>query len=413
MMDRNQAMKVLMIAPQPFFEPRGTPISVLQRLQGLSALGCQVDVATYHVGEDVAIAGVNIIRAPRIPFIHKVKVGPSLAKIPLDIVLFFFTVWLLLRRRYDVIHSHEEAAFWAVPLSRIFRTPHLYDMHSSLPKQLDNYNFGNYRPIVKLFEVLENWVLRTCDVVLTIGVDLEEHVLGVNGHANHIRIENIAAQSDTADNPQTIAELKQKLGLAGKLPVVYTGTFEAYQGLDVLFESARQVVQQHPEVVFVMVGGKPEQVAHWQQETTRMGLDDHVIFTGIVSLDESLQYLQLGDILVSPRTEGLSVPLKLYSYLHSGRPMVATNIFAHTQILDEETAVITEPNADAYAAGLLQLIQSPTLRTRIGEQARTYAQREFSKESYLNKLKKAYLAIKLSKRITEITHLEQAIGQRA
>jgi glycosyltransferase involved in cell wall biosynthesis len=405
-------MKILMIAPQPFFEPRGTPISVFQRLHGLSDLGYEVDLVTYHVGEDVDIPGLNIVRAPRVPFIHKVKVGPSLAKIPLDIMLFFQTLWLLFTRRYNVIHSHEEAAFFAMPLSWLFRTPHLYDMHSSLPKQLANYNFGNYRPIVRLFEILESWVLNTCNVVLTIGLDLEEYVLAVNKRANHIRIENTAVQSNIVSETETVANLEQAWGLAGKLPIVYTGTFEAYQGLDLLFESACQVIQKHPETVFVMVGGKPEQVAYWQKETMRMGLTNNVVFTGSVPLAESLYYLEMGDILVSPRIEGLSVPLKLYSYLHSGKPMVVTNIYAHTQILDEETAVITEPNASAFATGLLRLIESPTLRLRLGEQARAYAEREFSQESYLRKLTKAYLAIRFSKRISEINHLEKPIGQR-
>lgn len=395
-------MKVLMIAPQPFFEPRGTPISVYQRLHGLSSLGYQVDLVTYHVGGDVEIPGVTIHRSPAIPFIKKVRIGPSLAKIPLDIMLFFMSLWMLITRRYDVIHSHEEAAFFTVLLSKLFRTPHLYDMHSSLPKQLANFNFGNVAPVVKLFEGLENWVLRTCDVVLTIGTDLEDYVLFVNKQANHIRIENIAVHNDAGDEKSAVEEIRDALQLEGKLPIVYTGTFEGYQGLDVLFESARTVVKQHPEVCFVMVGGKPEQVAHWQQEVNRMGLQAHVVFTGIVPLDVSLQYLELADILVSPRTEGLSVPLKIYSYLHSGKPTVATDIFAHTQILDEETAVIVPPQADAYAEGMLRLIADPALRTRIGQSAREYAAREFSKEGYLSKLERAYLAIKHSKRISEI-----------
>ena len=39
-------MKILMVAPQPFFEPRGTPISVYQRLEALSALGHHIDLLT-------------------------------------------------------------------------------------------------------------------------------------------------------------------------------------------------------------------------------------------------------------------------------------------------------------------------------------------------------------------------------
>lgn len=402
-------MKILMIAPQPFFEPRGTPISVYQRLHGLSSLGYEVDLVTYPVGDDVEIPGVTIHRAPPVPFIKKVKIGPSFAKIPLDIVLFFMSLWMLLTRKYDVIHSHEEAAFFTVFLSKLFRTPHLYDMHSSLPKQLGNFDFGNHRPIVALFETLENWVLRTCDVVLTIGSDLEDYVLYVNRQANHIRIENIAVHNDTKHEGGAVAEIRQRLNLEDKTAVVYTGTFEGYQGLDVLFESARIVADKYPDVRFVMVGGKPEQVEYWKQEVARMGLADNVIFTGIVPLDESLKYLELAHILVSPRTEGLSVPLKIYSYLHSGRPTVATNIFAHTQILDDETAVLVDPTPEAYAHGLLQLLESPELCTTIGQNARAYAEKEFSKEGYLSKLERAYLAIKYQKRISDVT-LPDGVG---
>ncbi len=396
-------MKVLMIAPQPFFEPRGTPISVYQRLHGLSSLGYEVDLVTYPIGDNVDISGVTIHRAPSIPFIKKVKIGPSIAKIPLDIALFFMALWMLVTRKYDVIHSHEEAAFFTVLLSRLFRTPHLYDMHSSLPKQLDNFGFGNYRPIVALFELLENWVLRTCDVVLTIGSDLEDYVLYVNRQANHIRIENIAVHNDMKHSSGGVVEMRRALNLDDKTAVVYTGTFESYQGLDMLFESAQTVVAAHPCVQFVMVGGKPEQVARWKQEVAQMGLADNVTFTGIVPLDESLKYLELAEILVSPRTDGLSVPLKIYSYLHSGRPTVATNIFAHTQILDEETAVLVDPTPEAYAQGLLRLIESPELRITIGQNARAHAEKEFSKEGYLSKLERAYLAIKHQIRISEVT----------
>lgn len=405
-------MKVLMIAPQPFFEPRGTPISIYQRLRGLSSMGYKVDLVTYPIGSNPEIAGVTIYRTPSVPFINNVKIGPSFAKIPLDIMLFFMTFWMLLTRRYDVVHSHEEAAFFAFFLSKLFRTPHLYDMHSSLPKQLTNFNFGNYRPIVNLFGVLENWVLRTCDVVLTIGSDLEDHVLHVNKKANHIRIENIAVHNGLSSDDQAVADLRQSLDLAGKTTIVYTGTFETYQGLDVLFAGAKEVAAAHPEVRFVMVGGKPEQVASWKQEVDQMGIGSNVIFTGTVSLHESLNYIELADILVSPRTEGLSVPLKIYSYMYSGKPIVATGIFAHTQILNEETAVLTSTDPHAYANGIRRLIEAPELRLQIGEAARAYAEKHYSAKSYLAKLEKAFMSIQLKKSITELSVPESVGGDK-
>ena len=63
-------MRVLMLAPQPFLEPRGTPISVYQRVQGLASLGHRIDLVTYHLGRDVDIPGVTLHRIPRVPWLR-------------------------------------------------------------------------------------------------------------------------------------------------------------------------------------------------------------------------------------------------------------------------------------------------------------------------------------------------------
>ena len=110
-------MKILMIAPQPFFEPRGTPISVRQRLTGLIKLGHQVDLATYSLGENIDLPGLKIYRTPSIPGIKTLKVGPSWQKIPLDFLLVLRSIGLLFSNKYDVIHTHEEAGFFSVFLA--------------------------------------------------------------------------------------------------------------------------------------------------------------------------------------------------------------------------------------------------------------------------------------------------------
>jgi glycosyltransferase involved in cell wall biosynthesis len=229
-------------------------------------------------------------------------------------------------------------------------------------------------------------------VVLTVGTDLERYVLDRCPTVNHLRIENTAVHRPTTPGLEAVAELKSRLGLSHRIPIIYTGTFERYQGLGLLFESAQAVVRQHPEVIFIMVGGKPAQVEYWKKEISRLGLADQVLFVGTVSLEESIRYLELAEVLVSPRTEGLSVPLKIYSYLRSGKPILATEIYA--QILTDTTAVLVEPTAAAYTAGLLQLIESPDLRSQLGRAAQAFAEAEFSIERYLAKLDFAYHLIR-------------------
>lgn len=155
-------MKILMLAPEPFFQPRGTPISVYFRIKALTDLDHKVDLVTYHLGEDKSIKGLKILRIPNLFFIKKVKIGPSLTKIPLDFLLFFTAQWQLIRRQYDLIFSHEEAALLGVVLARIRGLPHVYDMHSSLPQQLENFNFSHSKFLKRLFIRMERFILKDC-----------------------------------------------------------------------------------------------------------------------------------------------------------------------------------------------------------------------------------------------------------
>ena len=165
-------MKALVIAPQPFFSPRGTPFSVYYRTLVTTELGVQVDLLTYGEGEDVEIKGVRIIRIPRFRFLGSVKVGPSFLKAFLDMLLFLWMLALLIRNRYDYVHAHEEAVFFCLLLKPLFRFKFVYDMHSSLPEQLINFRFTTSRRLLWAVWHLQEASLRACDAVITICPDL-------------------------------------------------------------------------------------------------------------------------------------------------------------------------------------------------------------------------------------------------
>ncbi|MCZ6624741.1 MAG: glycosyltransferase [Deltaproteobacteria bacterium] len=183
-------MKVLMIAPEPFFTPRGTPFSIRSRIQALLALDHSVDLVTYHIGDDISLPGLHIYRTPWIAWIRSVVIGPSLTKIFLDILLFGLALARVVRQRYDVIHTHEEAGLIGTILAPIAKAQHLYDMHSSLPQQLANFKAYNYGPIVKFLEALERFVVRRADAVITICPELSERVAAIDKARPCFLIEN-------------------------------------------------------------------------------------------------------------------------------------------------------------------------------------------------------------------------------
>jgi glycosyltransferase involved in cell wall biosynthesis len=391
-----------MISPQPFFEPRGTPISVYQRLEALSALGHEIDLITYHVGKDVAFPNVKIHRVRNLKMIQHVRIGPSRAKILLDILVFFKAIQLLMGKRYDVIHSHEEASFFSMFLARMFHTRHLYDMHSVLSKQLSNFNFGNHPIFIKIFRVLETMVLKTCDAVITVGTDLEKYVKTVGSDIRVVMIENIALQAhQTSVQPDDVAQLKDQLHLDGRLPIVYTGTYERYQGLTMALQCVEIVAKQYPNVIFIFIGAKNQQGKEWTEIARGMNLQEHVLFLDVVSPAQSMVYLAYAAVLISPRLDGTTTPLKIYSYLHANRPIVATNITAHTQVLSPETAILVEPNKDAFAGGILRVLRDPELAECIAKNAHEFAKENFSHQDYISKVNQIYQSLLPAREVEE------------
>src|SRR5437763_5546495 len=169
-------MRILMIAPEPFLEPRGTPFSVYHRVKALVTLGYEVDLVTYPLGKEVTLPGLTTYRTPSVPFIRKVKIGPSLAKLPLDLLVLLTATWRLCLQRYRYVHTHEEAGLMGVFLSAVFGCKHLYDMHSDLSQQMSNFAFTKRAWLIRCVAAVQKLIVRRADMVIAICPDLEHTV---------------------------------------------------------------------------------------------------------------------------------------------------------------------------------------------------------------------------------------------
>jgi len=383
-----------MIAPEPFFEPRGTPFSEFHRIRALTALGHQVDLVTYPFGESVSMPGLRVFRSLRPPFVDRVKIGPSLAKIPLDALLTLTALRRAASSRYDVIHSHEEGGLIGAVLAMALRVPHLYDMHSSLPQQLSNFAFSRSRIIKRLFLAIERFMIRRSRVVIVICPSLEETVRAIEPEARVVLIENAPGSAEDAATPAQAADVRRSLGLGAEVPIVlYTGTFEAYQGLDLLFEAMAGVRRARPDARLVLAGGQPDQIARAREQARAAGVAAGTIFAGQRPAAEIPAYLLAADLLVSPRSRGTNTPLKIYQYLRSGKAIVATRLLTHTQVLSDETAILTEATPQAFAAGILAGLADRAMAADVGRRARDLAETKYSYDAYLERTRQACRAL--------------------
>ena len=383
-------MNILMIAPQPFFQPRGTPFSVLGRLHALSELGHTVDLVTYHIGQNVKIKNVTIHRIKNIPFIKNIKIGPSLSKIPLDIALFFKALFMLKINSYDLLHTHEEAGFMGILLQRMFKIHHLYDMHSSLPQQLFNFQFSKSKILHGSFSWLENLTLKSAHGVITICPELYNYVEDLGLAGNHVLIENVVdyASLFSEKNGKNSSEILNDTKWTGKNKILYVGTLEPYQGIELVIKGANLVIKSFPEVHYFIVGGKPEQVEHYKQVVAQEGVSENFTFTGSVSPPTAEKFVKFCDVLVTPRTSGNNTPLKIYSYLRSGKPIIATRLITHTQVLDDSVSILTEPDPVSFANGIAVVLKDSSLKNSITSNARKLAENEYSYEIYVKKIQK-------------------------
>ena len=383
-----------MIAPEPFFEPRGTPFSEFHRIRALTALGHHVDLVTYPFGQHVSMPGLRVFRSLRPPFVHHVKIGPSLAKIPLDALLALTAIRRAFAGRYDAIHSHEEGGLIGAVLAKLRRVPHLYDMHSSLPQQLTNFAFSRSRVIRRVFLAIERFMIRHSRVVIVICPSLEDAVKAIEPGARTVLIENAPGSADDVATPAQAAVVRRSLGVEDAAPIVlYTGTFEAYQGLDLLFDAMAIVRRTRPDARLVLAGGRHDQVTRAREQARAAGIDEVSHFAGERPAAEIPAYLLAADVLVSPRSRGTNTPLKIYQYLRSGKPTVATRLLTHTQVLSDETAILTEATPQAFAEGILDALTDHVRAAAVGRRARELAETKYSYEAYLERTRQACTAL--------------------
>ena len=386
-------MRILMIAPEPFFEPRGTPFSEYHRIRALADLGHTVDLVTYPFGSDVALPGLRVFRCMKPPFVQRVRIGPSWAKVALDVALGFTALRRVLAERYDVVHSHEEGAAIGVVLAWFLRRPHLYDMHSSLPQQLENFSFSRSRVLKAVFSWLERIVVRRSRVVIVICPHLAETVQGILPSADPILIENAPGSGD-APAAGSGARVRSEFGLGPETPlVVYTGTFEAYQGLDLLFDAAARVRQARPDARLLLAGGRPEQVeAH---EPSRGGPASRRRPSSRASgrPPRSLRSSTQPTSWCRREARGRTRRSKIYQYLRAGRPIVATRLLTHTQVLDDEVAMLTDPTPEGLATGVLEALGNPERAASVGRRAQELAERKYSYEAYVERTRRAVSAL--------------------
>ncbi|MFL6196104.1 MAG: glycosyltransferase [Thermoanaerobaculia bacterium] len=401
-------MRILLLAPHPFYANRGTPIAEKMLLETLAGAGYGVEVLTFPEGEDPGIPGCRVHRtwAPR--WARGLRPGFSFKKLVCDAGLVWASLRRIRRERYDLVHAVEESAFIALLARRLFGVPYIYDMDSGLARQMTD-RFAFLRPLRGLLDFFERRAVRGSAGTLAVCASLEAEARGLHPQGLVGRLEDVSLLGDTPADTEPLDLVPP--GWEGHPLVLYVGNLQVYQGIDLLLAGFARTLAEVPEAKLAIVGGRPERIAHYQAEAARLGLASSVHFAGPRPVHQLGACLRQATVLASPRITGDNTPMKVYSYLDSGRPLIATRLPTHTQVLDDGMALLVAPEPAAFGHGLATLLRDAGLRERLAANARRFAQQEFTPEAFRRKLLGFYEAV--AQRITQEGKHGQTAGVEA
>lgn len=391
-------MRMLVVAPHPFFSCRGTPFSVYYRTLVAAELGLNCDLLTYGQGTDVELPGCRIYRIPAMRWLGDVKVGPSLLKMFLDTLMVFWTIALLCRRRYLVVHAHEEAVFWCMLLKPLFRFRLVYDMHSSLPQQLDNFHYTRSSIARRIFARLERGAVRTSEGVITVCPALMHHAKTLTeNHEKLFLIENSIVEPVKGEERKEPNEAEMtgveagRRWLGARSPgktLIYAGTLEAYQGIERLLKAFSSVVRTLPEAGLLVVGGQPHQVEKLWRQARELGITANVFFTGQLPHPDTQELIRRCAASVSPRESGNNTPMKIYELIAHRVPLIATRIESHTQVLSDDLCTLTGVEPEQMAERIIWALCNPECLQEKALRAEAWYHENYSRERYAGKMRR-------------------------
>lgn len=386
-------MKILFLAPQSFFIERGTPIAVKLAVEVLSKKDLELSLLTFNAGDDLQIPNLKHYRSFSPKNFKSIKAGFSFKKVFCDFFLLTKTLRLIIGEKrknnpFTLIHAVEESVFIALLVKLIFKIPYVYDMDSCLSDQLIE-KYPQISFLAPVFNFFEKLAIKNSLGTLVVCDSLKQ-IADNNGALNSIILSDISLH-EIYEQKKPEKTLNEELNLnPNDKTLVYVGNLEPYQGIDLLIKSSTLTKN---NIKTIIIGGNQEYLTKYKKLVKDLNLENKVFFLGPKPLTNLHYYLDTADILASPRISGTNTPMKIYSYMFSGTPIVATNIVSHTQVLDENTAFLCNSKKEDFAATINKIYENIEDAKLIGENSKKEAQDKYSLKAFKNTLHVFYNSI--------------------
>ncbi len=389
-------MKILVIAPTPFFADRGTHIRILEEALALEKLGHEITIATYHIGNEIDSSvqtKISVRRIRRLLFWYKkLEAGPDWQKIILDLMLIRKAFNLARKGHPDVIHAHLHegvAIGWIVQRALFWRKMKLVaDFHGSLTKEMVSHSYLQAGLLQAVFSLGEKFINNLGNMAIT---SSQENTQEIMLSRNDRKVETVldGANLDHYDGLLDKQQLRQEFELpAEKTIVTYTGAMVLNKGIKYLLEAIPQVLAQNRNVYFIIAGFPVEEVSKFVQENN---LKDDVRIISPLSYFEMPKILLASDIAVDPKDSSTrQASGKILQYMAAGLPVVCFDRQNNRAYLGEGGQFAQNISAQGLAEAILNLMQNSEVAMKKGLLNKKKVA-EFSWEKSAQKIEKLYM----------------------
>ena len=380
-------MRILLIAPHPFLEWRGSPIRVGHTAAMLAGLGHEVDLLTLPLGRPVALHGVRVLRVGNPLRIRRVPIGPSWRKLSFDLILALAARRLAAAASYDVYHCVEESAGVGWALSRRHGGHFVHERHSD---PLSHRGGALRNLALTLYARLEAIFLARADTAICTGRRTYEQAVVLRaGRRTHF-IPDPPVSAHEASAPDTARLAARLRSVPGQSLLAYVGSFAGYQGVDLVLGGFAHAVTGGANARLLLAGGTPLDRSRCEEWLAARGLRDRVVWEEGVPPDELPALLAAADVLLCPRRSGLNPPLKLIELLKAGRPILASDVPANRAVVDDDCALLVANDEAAWGEGMTRLLNDRDLGARLARAARRQFDAHYALPLFRARLARAY-----------------------
>lgn len=354
--------------------------------------GLRVDVVAYNTGRDVQ--GVTVHRTLPFPGYSATKIGPSLSRLPLWILLLIKTFIVARRTRPDILHGHlHEGALIALIVSRLTGIPWVFDFQGSLTLEMAEKGAMRHGSLpFRFISFFEGFIDRRAPLTL-VKSQIMQNDLTTRFCVEPRRIRRVmdGADPDRFSPRDANPALRHSLGIASDAVVLcYLGLLNVQQGTERMLSAIAEVVRSRPDVHLLVIGYPTER---WVERAEELGIERNVTFTGQVDHDRAPDYLALAKLALAPKVSETEGNVKIYDYMSMELPVVAIETIGNRELLGDDGYYVARHDPADFAAGIVAALGDRGAWPAIGSRMRRRIVEELSWDAVATRLVDAYEAI--------------------